>query len=64
MKADQGNHANDVHFAQLIGHYQKAETTHPYSPMSMDRNANRIKGKQWDDTMFQMEIDVNDETCK
>ena len=28
----------------------------------MDRKkANRIKGKQWDDTMFQMEIDVNDE---
>ena len=34
---------------------------HPYVLCRWIEKANRIKGKQWDDTMFQMEIDANDE---
>ena len=62
LKASQGQNANDVYFAQLTGNSQKRKDYTPvFSYVYGSKKANRIKGKKWDDTMFEMSVDVYDD---
>ena len=57
--SQQGQHANDVYFAQLIENQQKGKDYVPvFSHADGSKKASRIKGNKCDDTMFEMSVDV------
>merc|ERR1711884_940347 len=55
LKASQGENANDVYFAQLTKKGKKM--VNEYDPtftfVGGSKKANRLKGDQWNDTMFE-----------
>ena len=60
--SQQGQNANDVYFSQLIGNAQTRKDYVPvFSYADGSKKASRIKGKKWDDTMFEMSVDVYDD---
>ena len=60
--SQQGQNANDVCFSQLIGIAQNKKDYVPvFSYADDSTKASRIKGKKWDDTMFEMSVDVYDD---
>ena len=58
----QGQNANDVYFAQLVDLATKKQ---PFDPLFTyadgSKKTNRIKGNHWDDIMFEMSVDVNED---
>ena len=63
LKASQGENANDVYFAQLTkkGKKKDKEYDPAFTFVDGSKKANRIKGDQWNDTMFEMSVDVYEE---
>ena len=63
LKASQGENANDVYFAQLTKRGKKRDKEYDPAFTFVDgsKKANRIKGDQWNDTMFEMSVDVYDD---
>merc|ERR1711884_663013 len=63
IKSSQGENANDVYFAQLTkkGRNRVKEYHPTFTFVDGSKKANRIKGDQWNDTMFEMSVDVYDE---
>merc|ERR1712079_284982 len=63
LKASQGENANDVYFAQLTkkGKKRVKEYDPTFTFVDGSKKANRIKGDQWNDTMFEMSADVYDD---
>ena len=63
LKASQGENANDVYFAQLTkkGKKKDQEYDPAFTFVDGSKKANRIKGDQWNDTMFEMSVDVYEE---
>ena len=60
--SQQGQNANDVYFAQLTGHAHKGKDYVPvFSYADGSNKANRIRGTKWDDTMFEMSVDIYDD---
>ena len=60
--SQQGQNANDVYFTQLIGNaHTKKDYVPVFSYADGSTKASRIKGKKWDDTMFEMSVDVYDD---
>ena len=60
--SQQGQHANDVCFAQLIENAQNKKDYVPvFSYADGSTKASRIQGNKWDDTMFEMSVDVYDD---
>ena len=61
----QGQNANDVYFSKLIGHSTKKAQHNPiFTITDGSKKPSRIKGKQWDDTMVEMSVDVTEEDMK
>ena len=63
LKASQGENANDVYFAQLTkkGKKRDKEYDPAFTFVDGSKKANRIKGDQWNDTMFEVSVDVYDD---
>ena len=62
LKFSQGQNANDAYFAKLTNY---ARTRDKYTPLFSyvdgSKHPGRIRGKQWDDTMFEMSVDLEEE---
>ena len=58
----QGQSANDVYFSQLVDLATKKQQFEPlFTYIEGSKRASRIKGKHWDDIMFEMSVDVHDD---
>ena len=62
LKTSQGQHANDVYFAQLVDLATRKQQFDPlFTYAEGSKKTNRIKGKHWDDIMFDMSVGVHDD---
>ena len=63
LKASRGENANDVYSAQLTrrGKKKVKEYDPTFAFVDGSKKANRIRGDQWNDTMFEMSVDVYEE---
>ena len=62
LKLTQNSNANDAYFAKLTDYARKPDDYIPiFSYVDGSKRPTRIRGKQWDDTMFEMSVDLYDE---
>ena len=58
----QGQNTNDACFSQLVDLATKKQQFDPrFTYAEGSKKTNRIKGKHWDDIMFEMSVDVHDD---
>ena len=62
LKFSRGQNANDVYFAKLTDYARTRDNYTPlFSYVDGSKHPGRIRGKQWDDTMFEMSVDLHDD---
>ena len=62
LRSNQGQNANDAYFVQLTDYSREAEYYLPTFTFTKDsKKASQIRGKQWEDIMFETTVDVYDE---
>ncbi len=60
--SNQGQNANDVYFAQLTEYSRSTECYLPSFTFAEDsKRASQIRGKQWDNIMFETSVDIYDD---